>query len=503
MLNSANSIAFGRSRGITALVLATLVVLGGPQESIAQVRKIGPEFRVNAYVRHDQIQPRVEALTEDSCVIVWLGSNPKPGGSYGIWGQFVHRVQGPQGAEFLITTAAELDQRLEQHPSVATAGNSGFVVAWESYEHGDEGDIGTQSYGSDGVQVGEAVTVNDSPHAQQRPTVAATATGEFAVVWTDKPTLEEFSPRTRVRVFDSDGFPRSDEFGVTLNGGWSHEATVAAQTENTFVVVWQEDGAGILGQRVDLDGNLLDAPFPVSISGDGHPAIAIGTSGSFVVVWESDGTDGDGAGIFGQRFLADTTPIGEPFQVNTYTTAQQALPSIEVAPTGEFIVLWESFHSVSTLEGGQDGSGRGVFGQLYDADGQRIGIEFQVNTFTLRDQGGVGFRGSDVAAWSDRAFVATWASEGQDGFDGGVYAQLFTFDPQLGALCGDANSDLVMMLRDSLHILRGSVGLSECQPCVCDVDMSGAVATTDALAVLRAVVGLESSLVCSSCDPGS
>jgi hypothetical protein len=52
---------------------------------------------------------------------------------------------------------------------------------------------------------------------------------------------------------------------------------------------------------------------------------------------------------------------------------------------------------------------------------------------------------------------------------------------------------------DALAVLRAAVGTTECAPCVCDVDRSGAVAASDALRTLRRAVGQAVDLRCVSC----
>ncbi|MFN2377265.1 MAG: hypothetical protein ABR538_12060 [Candidatus Binatia bacterium] len=52
---------------------------------------------------------------------------------------------------------------------------------------------------------------------------------------------------------------------------------------------------------------------------------------------------------------------------------------------------------------------------------------------------------------------------------------------------------------DALFILRGAVGWFDCNACHCDVDASGNVTTSDALAVLRASVELPATLACPVC----
>jgi hypothetical protein len=66
---------------------------------------------------------------------------------------------------------------------------------------------------------------------------------------------------------------------------------------------------------------------------------------------------------------------------------------------------------------------------------------------------------------------------------------------------GDARDDLPLSVNatDGLFVLRASVGLATCDVCVCDVNGSGAVSATDALAVLQLAVGQPVPLQCPPC----
>jgi len=64
-----------------------------------------------------------------------------------------------------------------------------------------------------------------------------------------------------------------------------------------------------------------------------------------------------------------TTPatkatIGGEFQVNTFSTSHQSASSITALTDGGFVATWQSF--------GQDGDGYGVFGQRFDSAGQAV-----------------------------------------------------------------------------------------------------------------------------------
>src|SRR6185436_13069465 len=73
---------------------------------------------------------------------------------------------------------------------------------------------------------------------------------------------------------------------------------------------------------------------------EAHPSIAADASGNFVVVWESYGEDGSNVGVFGRRFDSGGGPLGPSFRVNSYTTGIQAKPRIATDGSG-FVVVWQ------------------------------------------------------------------------------------------------------------------------------------------------------------------
>jgi hypothetical protein len=104
---------------------------------------------------------------------------------------------------------------------------------------------------------------------------------------------------------------------------------------------------------------------------------------------------------------AQGNPLGPEFRVNTYTTGSQAGPSVAADSSGRFVVVWGS------------GSGE-VFGQRFDASGIPIGPEFRVNTYTTGNQ-----YLPEVGSDPSGSFAVVWTSAGQDGSDTGVYGQRY------------------------------------------------------------------------------
>jgi len=105
--------------------------------------------------------------------------------------------------------------------------------------------------------------------------------------------------------------------------------------------------------------------------------------GNFVVIWESygsDGTDDDYNSIQGQLYDTDGDPVGGEFQVNTYTPAEQSNPVVRMTGQGNFVVVWDSFASPT------DSSSRSVHGQRYSAGAEVVFSD--------------GFESGDTSAWS-------------------------------------------------------------------------------------------------------
>jgi hypothetical protein len=188
----------------------------------------------------------------------------------------------------------------------------------------------------------------------------------------------------------------------------------------SFVVVWASDSqdgslTGIYGQRFDASGNPVGIEFPVNTftnDNQKQPSAAIDANGNFVVVYESVGQDGNGRGVYARRYNAAGVPQGNEFLVNTYTTGDQSDAWIGMDPTGDFVITWDSV--------GQDGSGEGIFGQRYNSAGVPQGSEFQVNSYTLDDQ-----IYPTVALDPSGNFTIVWESVGQDGSGRGVYGQRY------------------------------------------------------------------------------
>jgi len=220
-------------------------------------------------------------------------------------------------------------------------------------------------------------------------------------------------------VWAQGGIPLGPEFRVnTYTTNSQSLPAVASDSSGNFVVVWQSDqdgGFDVFGQRYASTGVRLGPEFRVNTyttSTQRLPAVASGASGNFVVVWQSLYQDGSGYGVFGQVFAGSGAPLGPEFQLNTYTANSQSAPDVAADASGNFIVVWQSYT--------QDGSGYGVFGKRCCSSTGVLGPEFRVNTYTTSFQ-----RLPAVASDASGKFVVVWQSFLQDGYGDGVFGKAF------------------------------------------------------------------------------
>jgi hypothetical protein len=406
-----------------------LVLAGLPCAAAAQ--PVGSEFQINTYTTGDQMtysvasSSLVAADSHGNAVVVWESHNFQDGSAAGIFGQRYDSRGVTQGVEFQVNSFTLGDQ---SRSSIAAADDGAFVVVWQSRnQDGSDYGIFGQRYDREGVAQGAEFRVNSyTTDAQQDPAVASDASGNYIVVWHTM-DVAVHSIGIFAQRYDSAGVRLGGEFRVssyTTSG--QRFADVAADGSGNFVVVWSGQdgfGYGIFGQRFDSTGVPLGSEFQVNsytTAVQAVPSVASDASGNFVVVWASTGQDGSLDGIFGQRYDSAGAALGGEFRVNSYTPNTQRGPSVASDASGNFVVVWHSY--------GQDGGVVGVFGQRYDGAGAARGDEFLVNSYTRGWQ-----VWASVGATGTNEFVVAWTSVpgqdsvhgSQDGDGAGVFGRRF------------------------------------------------------------------------------
>ena len=328
-------------------------------------------------------------------------------------------------AQQIPTTGAEFPVNLttagpQTDPAVSTSASGSSIVVWSGQDGGGPGVVGRR-FDPSGAPLGGEFQVNAFTSGRQsQPSVAADGAGNFVVVW-ESEGQDGGGFGVFGRVFTAAGTPLSGEFQInSFTSGRQAQPAVSADGAGNFVVVRESagqdgSGPGIFGRRFSTMGTPIGGEFQVNmftLNDQKFPSVSSSVSGTFVVVWQSAGQDGSGLGVVGRQYGPAGLPVGAEFIVNSFTTDAQKEPVVASTPAGNFIVAWTSQ--------GQDGGGAGVFAQVFDASGARLGGEFQANVVTADGQ-----KSPWVARTAGGRSLVVWTSVGQDGSGDGIFARLF------------------------------------------------------------------------------
>jgi hypothetical protein len=381
----------------------------------------GSEFQVNTYTTNSQGYPSAAMDSNGNFVITW-SSWGQDGDEYGVFAQRYNSTGIPQGSEFQVNTFTTGNQT---NSSIAMDPSGNFIITWSSNEQdGSELGIFAQRFKSTGIPQGSEFQVNTFNNDEQsHPSIAMDSNGNFVIAWS---SMGQDTSDTGIYAqrYNNTGAPQGSEFQVnSYTSNWQHMVSVAMNFSGNFVMAWSsfgQDGSdnGIYAQRYNNTGVPQGPEFQVNTytsSAQESPSAIMDTNGNFVITWMSEGQDGDGNGIFAQRFNDTGVPQGPEFQVNTYATAAQELPTAAIDSNGDFVIAW--------MSDGQDGDGYGIYAQRFNSTGVLQGPEFQVNEYIIGNQ-------TDAAIAMDPKgnFVISWESMQQDGDDKGTYARLFIQD---------------------------------------------------------------------------
>lgn len=407
-------------------VTISILLLAATSASAQQPIPRGSEFQVNTYTTHHQELPNVASDGAGGFVVVWQ-SNESDGTDVdgrSVQGQRYATDGTPVGDQFQVNTYTIEHQQYARASPIAIGG---FVVVWTS-----EGSSGTdtdarsvqgQRYAADGSAAGDEFQINTYTTGFQSIADVASVGDGFVVVWVSEFSAGTDTDRTSVhgRIYDGDGQPAAGEFQLnSYTTGDQFGPAVGQDGSGGFVASWNhrtKDGGDaerdIRARRFEADGTPMGDDFQVntyttdyqhwsSVSPDG--------AGGFVIAWQSDGSDGTDTeldSIQARRYAADGIPVGGDFQVNTFTDLSQSAATVVQDPAGGFLVGWSSYES-----GGTDTDRRSIQVRRYRADGAPASIEFQANSYTTDLQSSPQL-GPDGAG----GFVVAWRSFGSSGTD--------------------------------------------------------------------------------------
>jgi hypothetical protein len=313
-----------------------------------------PELRVNSHLSGCQEAPAIAFAADGSFVVVWQ-SEGQDGSGWGIFGQRFAADGSPAGSEFQVNLTSTGDQ---QGPALAFGPSGSFTIVWESFgQDGDGWGVYARRFNASGPLGGEVQVAASSAGNQRRPAVAVQPTGHLLVAWEGP---DGSGPGVFLRRFGSDLSAPGTAIQVdSAPAGFQASPSLACDDSGNVIVAW-ERGSDVVARRFDRLLSSLSSVFAVPPAGSGlrtRPRVGSSGSGDFLVAWEGWSEDAGGPGVFLRGFNFLEQPATSALAVNAIVPGAQHRPGLSVSPKGEALAVWQSEE--------QDGDGAGVFGQRW------------------------------------------------------------------------------------------------------------------------------------------
>jgi Ca2+-binding RTX toxin-like protein len=273
--------------------------------------------------------------------------------------------------------------RPHQNPDLVALSNGSTVVTFS------EGHI---SHGSHIHVRGEnfyAYATSGSNVYRDSPEITVLQNGNLVVTYTDN--YGTANPVTLAKIMSPSGTvlagpievsradastPTAHELKALAGGGFAIAQPRLSDTGTGLdVVIRIYDQSGVKTSEFVANTNAAGDQF--------LPAMDVSPSGNIILVWQDNNVTGDGSGssVKAQIFDAAGNKIGGEILVNQTTAGNQGMPSVLALSSGGFVVSWTDDSQI-----GGDSDGFGIKAQAFDANGNKVGEEFLVNTSTSGDQ---------------------------------------------------------------------------------------------------------------------
>jgi len=293
-------------------------------------------------------------------------------------------------------------------PSVIGLSDGGYMVT--TYQStNDGGALLSFRYDASGALLGQTTNspyVVGSAYSEggQLTQMVELADGKVIVIW---PGSDGSGGGVMAQIIDSAGVNSGASFVINTQTQWFQgQQSVTALADGGFVVVWLNAAQDytISMQRFDDAGGKVGSEVAVNSSSytqSGQQVTAL-ADGGFVVTWAWEGQDspspasGEAGGVYAQLFDADGNRIGPLTLVNTTVVGGQDMPKIVALKDGGYAIVWQE--SVAA-----NGDGIEINAQVFDADGNKVGGELAVNVSESGNQSA-----QTVIALADGGFAITW-----------------------------------------------------------------------------------------------
>jgi hypothetical protein len=359
---------------VTTAALAALV----PATATAALVKVADPINVapDAAVALEQYYPDVAMASDGSFAVSYseVGDRNVGSDSERVWVQRFTAGFAKLGPRIAVGPA----QR-DTQPAIAMAPDGRFAVAFQTYSPfpaTPDHFVAVQRFHADGTPDG-GLLVPDGANGDNDgnpPAIAMADDGRLAVAWIGKPAA------LRLLAYTASGTPAPA--GV-------QELDSASPSDARPSIGMAGDGRFLLTAKVNTDVGTLGGVYGWRFGADGtpsggratlwtgamnynypEPAVGMADDGRTFLAFTGVQTAGYESDVWGRRFDAAGTPLGERFGVGDYTAYSQSGADVEVDDDGDAFIAYE----------GQNGTQRWGYVRHFSPAGTPDGTEEHIST---------------------------------------------------------------------------------------------------------------------------
>jgi len=390
--------------------------------------RYGSEFSINTTYARTQAQADLTRLANGNIVAVWVDADFNTTSNRYIRAQIYTADGTATGTELSLAAPNGVI-----NPAIAGLVGGGFVVTWNGLSG-----FKAQIFSNTGVAVGGVFApVAGFPSSLDHPDIVALTNGGFVISWQDNRTTgsDISGSGVHLRAFDSLGNAVGTEVLVnTATQGNQADASITSLANGGYVVTWTDRGSAtgwlIKAQVFNGDGSRGGGEFVVNGAHSGFIS-SVGSSvtslanGNFAVAWY------EGGNHHIQIFSTSGARLGQEILITAGLSGVATGPVIAALSDGGLAIAWTG--NISPLS---DGSGIGVFTQVFDASGHALGNPLQANSQANGDQ-----IDPSIVALDGGAYLLSWTDlNGSGADDDQVRAQIFS-PPSIVTITSNGGGD--------------------------------------------------------------
>ncbi|MDO6965660.1 Ig-like domain-containing protein [Rhizobium alvei] len=347
-------------------------------------------------------------------------------------------------------------------PSVVGLSDGGYVLTYQQFSRANGQELIVERFDADGNPVGSAQSLTSAnisglglgsfTEGLAATQIVELADGSILVTWIDADNTDGSGYGLIGQILDASGEKVNDLFVISeTTTGNQYLMAVSDTSEGNFAIVWRDlSSSSIVAQIFDDQGNKVNGEIVISTSAYGQMDAQITAldNGNFVVTWtwlavdNPNSTNGQHEGVFSKIIDADGNTVADTSVVNTTTVGSQYDPQTVALKGGGYVVVWSE-----NISGSDDGIE--INAQVFDADGNKIGTEIEINA---GESGTQSYQ--KIIALPDGGFSVTW----YDSDSGKYYTRVFQHDSDLALLSGTASAISALTTADVSDL--DAVGIS-------------------------------------------